>query len=126
MNIEKQLKVGEEVLIFDRKINVQRDGTESFIRGTVIEAIQEDLSYRGSPWYVDSYRVIGEDNKEYIGSYGNSVIGNAYFFTEEDYIFYLNILKDKNNKQINELQNKNQEINTIIDSLQDKQKVYTK
>ena len=123
--MEKNLKIGDQVLIFERRYQ-SRLGIEPYKKGIVISHQKADeLSVHGSPWSVDLYKVMGEDKKEYIGSYGHSIIGNAYYYTIEDYIDYLNYKIKENNREIEELLDRNRQISDYINNIS-KQEINSK
>lgn len=99
--MEKILENGTKVLVFEyiHEWGLNQD-MEHYIRGTIIQSeMSEDLSYHGSPWNVINYTVLGEDGYEYFGNYGEHVLGNSFYLTEEDYIHYLNSKLKENDPQ---------------------------
>ena len=88
---EEVLNVGDEVLIFKyiQEWGINQD-YEHYIKGYIVKRkMSDDLSYHGSTWNVINYIVIGEDGKEYFGNYKIPTLGNSFFMTQEDYIYYL-------------------------------------
>ena len=112
-----KLNVGDEVLIFDNVRTVKKN-IEPFVRGKVFEIYKsDDLSYHGSPWYVELYKVRGEDGYTYSGSYNYSSLGTSYFLTEEDYIKFLYNKINANHELIKTLNESNEEMLDLINSL---------
>ena len=114
--MEKALENGTEVLIFKHVYICGLDQyIEQYIRGIVIKSeLSRDLSYHGSPWYVINYTVLGEDGVEYFGNYLRPTLGNSFFMTEEDYVYYLNDKIASNEEKILKIKNENQKIEKII------------
>ena len=114
------LNFGDEVLIFKyiREWGINQD-YEHYIKGYIVKRkMSDDLSHHGSPWNVMNYTVIGEDGKEYFGNYKNPILGNSFFMTQEDYIYYLKRKITRNKEKILEINKKNQEIQKMIENVQ--------
>ena len=121
--MEKIIENGTEVLIFKYTsgCGLNQD-MKHYIRGTIIKSVMsEDLSYHGSPWNVINYTVLGEDEIEYFGNYGNHTLGNSFFMTEEDYICYLNRKIKHNKEKIIEIENENSELEELIKNTKTKE-----
>lgn len=114
--MEKMLENGTEVLIFKyiSGWGLNQD-IKHYIRGTIIKSeMSKDLSHHGSPWNVINYTVLGEDEIEYFGNYGNHTLGDSFFMTDEDYICYLNRKIELNKEKIIEIENENSELEELI------------
>ena len=106
---KKILPVGTEVLVFKyiREHGPSNDKI-NYIKGVVMSRKDSnDLSQHGSPWYEQVYTVLGEDGKEYYGTYGNGLLGNAFFRTIDDHIDCLESRMLLNNEKIENLRNDN-------------------
>ena len=111
---KKKLNVGDEVLVFDNTRNIKSD-IEPYVRGKVFESYQsDDIAYHGAPWYVDLYKVRGEDGYTYSGSYHYGSIGTSYFLKPEEYIQYLYNKVNSNHQKIKELNELN---DTLLDEI---------
>lgn len=109
MENDKKLKLGQEVLIFrNQDINV----LEPYIKGIVVNyQRRNNILINNRYWNLDVYTVLGEDKKEYIGSYPASEVMGIYFQTRKEYIDYLkSIRKDTN------------EVNKIIETIKAERK----
>lgn len=120
LNMEKIIPNGMEVLIFKYvKEWGFSQNDEDYVVGVVQSSgLSDDLSPRGSGYYVQVYEVLGEDGKIYRGTYGDCLIGNSFFRTKEDHI---NVLKRKiacNTDKISKLQKKNEEFVEDIELLE--------
>ena len=105
---------GTEVLIFEyiREWGPRQDDENYISKGIIKSSKQsEDLSYHGSPWYEQIYEVLGEDGKEYTGTYGIGSVfnGNMFFRTKEHQIYVLNLKISDNEEKILKLKEKNNE-----------------
>lgn len=102
---------GTEVLIFEyiREWGPRQDDENYISKGIIKSSKQsEDLSYHGSPCYIQIYEVLGEDGKKYTGTYGNGsvLIGNMFFRTKEHQINVLNLKISDNEEKILKLKEK--------------------
>ena len=117
---EKLLPNGTEVFIFKyiREWGLDQEN-KNYIRGTIQNSkLTGDLSNHGSIWEKYFYTVLGEDGNTYFGTYGSGSIGGSFFRTPQDHIQYLKNIKNKNMKQIQLLEEANEEIdNQIADIL---------
>ena len=109
-----ELKIDDEVLAFNNKKLEDRDGTEEFVKGKVTDISTSNIDGKD----IVVYEVLGEDGKTYRGSYKETVIGDAYFYVEIDYLKELRSLIDSNDKKlqnyVNEIREKNYRLyNTI-------------
>ena len=105
---------GTEVLIFKyiRGWGSRQDDENYISKGIIKSSKQsEDLSYHGSPWYEQIYEVLGEDGKEYTGTYGNGseFNGDMFFRTIEHQINVVNLKISDNEEKILKLKEKNNE-----------------
>lgn len=99
---------GTKVLIFKYIREWNKQDEENYIVGTIqTSRISDDLSYHGSPWYVQIYEVLGEDRNIYVGCYGTGIIGNSYFRTIDDHIRVLKNRITNNEQEILKIQEKN-------------------
>ena len=99
---------GTEVLIFKYIREWNKQDEENYIVGTIqTSRTSDDLSYHGSPWYVQIYEVLGEDENIYVGCYGTGIIGNSYFRTIDDHIRVLKNRINDNEQEILKIQEKN-------------------
>jgi hypothetical protein len=133
MTQERKLNIGDEVLIFSAiydNPNYKDVIKKPFQKGKVKDiSLSDDLSYHGSPWYVNVYTVIGEDEKPYVGTYKNCDAGSVSYLTEEDYVSYLDNQIDYNIQKIRDLRELCKEIMDLrktVDSNYPKQMVKTK
>ena len=118
--MDKGLNIGDELLIFKYipEWGLHQD-YEHFIRGKIIKSeISDDLSYHGSPWYKMNYTVLGEDGKQYFGNYKHPHLGNSFFMTKEDYIYFLKNKLKNNKEKILEITTENKKIQEMINSIQ--------
>ena len=118
--MDKELNIGDEVLIFKyiTEWGLHQD-YEHFIKGIIVKSeISDDLSYHGSPWYKMNYTVLGEDGKKYFGNYKHPHLGNSFFMTKEDYIYYLKNKLINNKEKILEITTENKKIQEMINSIQ--------
>ena len=118
--MNKELNIGDEVLIFKYipEWGLHQD-YEHFIRGFVVKSENlDDLSYHGSPWYKMNYIVLGEDEKIYFGNYQLPHLGNSFFMTDEDYIYYLKNKLKNNKEKILEITTENKKIQEMINSIE--------
>ena len=112
---EKIVPNGTEVFIFNYISSWDDQDYEHFIKGTIKSSEwSDDLSHHGSSWYRRIYTVIGEDGREYIGCYGNGLLGSSFFMTKNHYLAYLQRQIDRNQESINKLVEKNEAINKKI------------
>lgn len=118
----KKIPNGTEVLIFSEK-DYYIDKTK-FIKGIIINSKEiNDFYYQGSTWNEQLYTVLGEDGKNYEGTYGNAYVGEFFIKTIADYIKNVGISIEENNKQISNLHKKNEILyQTIISLILPKQK----
>lgn len=118
--MDKELNIGDEVLIFNYipEWGIQQN-YEQFIKGKVIKSeMSDNLSYHGSSWHVKNYRVLGEDDKEYYGNYKHPHLGNSFFMTIEDYIYYLKSKIINNKEEILKLNIENRKYNSLIRTIE--------
>lgn len=118
--MDKELNIGDEVLVFKyiTEWGLHQD-YEHFIKGIIVKSeISDDLSYHGSPWYKMNYTVLGEDGKKYFGNYKHPHLGNSFFMTKEDYIYYLKNKLINNKEKILEITTENKKIQEMINSIQ--------
>lgn len=116
--IDNIIPNGTEVLIFKFvDVNIIRKTEENYIKGIIknSEIMEYPVMY-GSPYERRIYTVIGEDKKEYYGTYGFSTT-DYYFMTTEDYTKKLQYYISENNNKINNLKNQNNSYNQIINDL---------
>ena len=120
MKEEKVLPNGTEVFIFKyiREWGLNQDDA-NYIKGRIQNSqLTEDLSYHGTEWRKVFYTVLGEDGKNYFGTYGHGSIGGSFFRTPADHIKALKNKKNQNKEKIQLLEEANEEIeNQIADIL---------
>lgn len=113
---------GTKVLIFKYGRGWDRQDDENYIVGTVQSSkTSDDLSYHGSPWYVQIYEVLGEDGNIYVGCYGTGIIGSSYFRTIDDHISFLKNKITNNEQEILRIQDENDKYFKQITKLEKKQ-----
>ena len=118
--MKKELEIGDEVFIFQyiHEWGINQN-YEHFIKGKVIrKELSNDLSYHGSPWYVENYTVLGEDGITYFGNYKHPTLGNSFFMTQEDYIHYLERKISNNQEKILVIDEENHKIRAMIENVQ--------
>lgn len=116
MRMEKIIPNGTEVLIFFNSKNDYEE--ERFIKGVIISSKEsEDLSYHGSPWYVQIYKIKGENGQIYEATHQSPLFGAFYIRTIEGYLAYLEYKIKENKKKINDIENENMNLSNIITSL---------
>ena len=126
--MNKIIPNGTEVLIFQQVpvYHCSQEEDENFVIGVIQSSKQsDDLSYHGSPYYEQVYKVLGNDGKIYSGTYERGLVGNYFFRTREDHI---EVLKEKikdNEKEILKLQEKTNSYIEQIKSLKEPVKVNT-
>ena len=112
--MKKELNIGDEVFIFDSiydNPNYQFDMKKPLEKGTVIEkSLSGDLSYHGSPWYVNVYDVLGDNGKKYVGTYNHCYAGSVSLLTVEDYVDYLDYQVDLNIEKEREIREQSKRI----------------
>ena len=121
--MENKLKVGDKVLIFDSTYYDDYDTgincyypIKPFIRGEVIEQKRNNFSrFSDGNWYITVYKVLGEDGEIYVGPYKRSLVCNSFFYTEDDYIEYLNDFIRLNEERIKEINKITEEIKENIE-----------
>lgn len=121
--MENKLKVGDKVLIFDSAYYDDYDTginwyypIKPFIRGEVIEQKRNNFSrFSDGNWYITVYKVLGEDGEIYVGPYKRSLVCNSFFYTEDDYIEYLNDFIRLNEERIKEINKITEEIKENIE-----------
>lgn len=114
--MEKIIPNGTEVLIFFNSKNDYEE--ERFIKGVIISSKEsEDLSYHGSPWYVQIYKVQDENGQIYEATHQSPLFGAFYIRTIEGYLAYLEYKIKENQKKINDIENENMNLSNIITSL---------
>ena len=113
---------GEEVLIFRGGEGYLNQDSIKYIRGTIISSYEsDDLSYHGSSWYLQLYKVLGEDGKTYICTYGTyyKFVASYFIKTYSDYLKYLDYIIDNNNSKIQEIKEYNDLLLSIKTSFND-------
>lgn len=122
--MEKQLNIGDEVLIFNYipEWSPNQDMTRYKIGHVIEKKLSHDLSYHGSPWCVMNYTIIGNDGRKYFGNYIHPTLGDSFFMKEEDYIEYLKQEIIYKQNKIYEIQKEIIEIQERIESVQEKEK----
>ena len=117
--MEKIVPNGTEVLIFKYNpcLGPNQD-EERFIRGRIESSeIIEESTMHGSPWDIRVFKVLGEDNKTYYGTYDRGLRGQHYFRSVEDHI---NLIRNKiksNNEEISKLNEDNIKLFDLITDL---------
>ena len=114
---------GNEVLIFKyiREWGANQDEI-NYIKGTIIKSKELDnLSTHGSVWTKRIYTVLGEDNNEYVGTYGSGLIGRYFFMTVEDYKRRLNSKIKFNEEKQEQLEQENRLYRKIISEFDNEQ-----
>ena len=110
--MEKIIPDGTEVLIFNYIANWgSKQDEEHYIKG-VIESSEEleEPTMHGSPWMIRFYKVKGEDNKFYYGTYDTGINGCNYIRTIPDHINKIKHKIKKNCEEINRLNDENFEL----------------
>lgn len=110
--MEKIIPDGTEVLIFKYAPSWEQKQEEArFIKGVIESSeILEKPTMHGSPWMIRFYKVIGEDNDIYYGTYDTNIKGSHYFRTIPDHINKIKQKIKNNYEQINKLNNDNFEL----------------
>ena len=117
--MDKNVPIGTEVLIFryNPSLGPNQD-EERFIRGRIESSeIIEESTMHGSPWDIRFFKVLGEDNKTYYGTYDRGLRGQHYFRSVEDHI---NLIRNKiksNNEEISKLNEDNIKLFDLITDL---------
>ena len=117
--MNKDIPIGTEVLIFKYNSSLgPNQDEEHFIKGRIENSeIREETTMHGSPWNIRYYKVLGEDNNTYYGTYDMGLSGYYYFRSIEDHINHIRNTIKSNNKKINELNEKNLELCDLITDL---------
>ena len=117
--MEKIIPNGTKVLIFNYIPNWgPKQDEERFIRGVIEDSeILEEETMHGSTWTKRFYRVLGEDNEIYYGTYDVGSRGSHYIRTVEDHINHIKNKITSNCEKINELNNKNYDLLKLITTL---------
>ncbi len=89
--MEKAFPKGTEVLIFNHIRDWGENQDNYHYKKGVIEksVVIQDPSYLSESSIRNFYTVLGEDGKNYFGTYGNGTIGGSFFRTKEDQAEYL-------------------------------------
>ena len=117
--MDKIIPNGTEVLIFNYVPNWgPKQDEERFIRGIVEDSeIIEEETMHGTPWTKRFYRVLGEDNDIYYGTYDVASKGSHYIRTIEDHIKHIKNKITSNCEKINTLNNNNYDLLKLITTL---------
>lgn len=117
--MDKIIQPGTEVLIFNYNPNWgPKQDEELYIKGIVESSeILEEPTMHGSPWMIRFYKVIGEDNDIYYGTYDVNIKGSHYFRTIPDHIDKVKHKIKDNCEQINKLNHDNLELYELISKL---------
>lgn len=117
--MEKNVPIGTEVLIFryNPSLGPNQD-EERYIRGRIESSeIIEESTMHGSPWDIRYYKVLGEDNKTYYGTYDRGLRGQHYFRSIEDHINHVRNKIKSNNEEISKLNDENIKLFDLITDL---------
>lgn len=118
--IDKIIPNGTEVLIFKFKYmdsGIIRESEKNYIKGVIKTSKKKEYpTMYGNHYEEQIYTVIGEDEKEYYGTYDFSNT-DYYFMTIEDYTKRLQYYISENNNKIKNLKNQNSNYNQIINDL---------
>ena len=116
--MEDLVKNKTEVLVF--KYVDGRGPNQDMIhytKGKVVGSeLSHDLSIHGSCHYETIYTVLGEDGKNYRGTYRTAWIGDHFILTVNDYIKYLEQSISLNNEKIAVMEKKNDLYREVINS----------
>lgn len=81
---------------------------EEYITGVIESSeMSDDLSYHGSAYYEQIYKVFGDNGKIFVCTHGMGVACNCYFRTKEEHISFLKCKITQNEQKIKELEEKN-------------------
>ena len=111
---------GTQVLIFYvPKGHLPQNSDEAkFIKGVIVSSHEsEDLSYHGSPWYVQIYTIIGDDGEEYRATHNSALIGSYLFRTPDEQITRIKFAIEDNYKRINDINRENNMLKESLNSL---------
>lgn len=116
---------GEIVFVFTGFASPSERDDTKYIKGKVISSQQsDDLSYHGSSWYVQIYKVLLENGQTVTCTEGSpySFISNHFFRTAENYLHVINYDVSENNKKISELKKYNQALLEVANEIIKKDK----
>ena len=117
--MDKNVPIGTEVLIFryNPSLGPNQD-EERFIRGRIESSeIIGETTMHGSTWDIRYYKVLGEDNKTYYGTYNTGLRGHHYFRSIEDHINHVRNKMISNNQEIIKLNEENIKLFDLITDL---------
>ena len=117
--MEKNVPNGTEVLIFNYVLNRgPKLDEERFTRGIILSSeILEEPSIYGDSSKMRFYKVLGEDNEIYYGTYDVANKGSHYFRSIEDHINHVRNKIISNSKTINRLNEDNIKLFDLITDL---------
>ena len=117
--MNKNVPIGTKVLIFryNPSLGPNQD-EEKFIRGIIESSeIVEESTMHGSPWDIRFFKVLGEDNNTYYGTYDTGLRGQYYFRSIKDHINHVRNKIKLNNEKISELNEDNIRLLDLITDL---------
>ena len=117
--MDKNVPIGTEVLIFryNPSLGPNQD-EERFIRGRIESSeIIGETTMHESTWDIRYYKVLGEDNKTYYGTYNTGLRGHHYFRSIEDHINHVRNKMISNNEEIIKLNEENIKLFDLITDL---------
>lgn len=98
-------------ILYDSKNYYRKEDETKFVKGIVIDSeLSDDLSYHGSPWYVQIYTVLGEDGNEYTATHPSAYIGSYFIRTTEEQIKHMKYVISKNKEKIESIEGQNKEL----------------
>ena len=112
---------GTQVLVFYQPTGhkYQNSNEGKFIKGTIISSKEsEDLSYHGSPWYVQIYTILGEDGEEYEATHNSNLVGAYLFRTPEEQVDRIKYAIQDNHNKIDDINKENERLTVALNSLQ--------
>lgn len=117
--MDKIVPNGTEVLIFNYVLNTgPKLDEEIFTRGIILSSeVLEEPSIYGDSFKMRFYKVLGEDNKIYYGTYDVANKGSHYFLSIEDHINHVRNKIISNSKTINKLNEDNIKLFDLITDL---------
>ena len=89
--MEKDLQIGDEVLIFNYDSKLYKQDDSNYVKGHIL-SINNNISKLEKDLGIKTYKVLGEDGIIYVGSLNKAFAGNSIIRTK---LGYLNYIREK-------------------------------
>lgn len=101
--MSEKLKVGNDVCIFTKRRRRFKKDLQPFFRGKVVDCgLLKDTAFHGSPWFIDVYKVLGDDGQTTLNCYRDNVTGKAFCYTDQEAVVPLEFMILKSEDEINQ------------------------